>query len=79
MLQKVLGPQFKGPLTRTIEWQMHQHPRTWKELAARTGFAKTRLWWRVYYPLRRAPWVADNRFLQFFAFASFVFSAYKQA
>jgi SAM-dependent methyltransferase len=77
LLQKAFGPRFRGPLTRVIDWQMHQHPRTWKLLARDTGFERTDLWWRVYQPLKHMPWLADNRIFAYFTFASFVFSAYK--
>jgi SAM-dependent methyltransferase len=77
LLQKVFGPQFKGPLTKVIDWGMHQHPRTWQRLAREAGFARTRLWWRVYQQMRRVPWLVDNRFVQYFAYANFVFSASK--
>jgi SAM-dependent methyltransferase len=77
LLQKVFGPKFRGPLTRVIDWQMHQHPRTWKIRAEETGFSRTDLWWRVYQPLKHIPWLADNRAFAYFSFASFVFSAYK--
>jgi SAM-dependent methyltransferase len=77
LLQKAFGPSFRGPLTRVIDWQMHQHPRTWKQLAEASGFSATRLWWRVYQQLRRVPWVADNRFFAYFSYAAFAFSAYK--
>jgi hypothetical protein len=77
LLQKVPGPRFRGPLTKTIDWQMHQQPRARKQLAESTGFTATRLWWRVCQPLQQVPWVADNRYFAYFTFASFVFSATK--
>jgi SAM-dependent methyltransferase len=78
LLQGVFGPQFKGPLSRSIDWGLHQHHQTWRWLAREAGFERTRLWWRVYQQFRRVPWLVDNRLAQYFAYGSFVFSAYKK-
>jgi SAM-dependent methyltransferase len=79
LLEKVFGPQFLRPLTGAIDWGMHQHHRTWEPLLREAGFARTRLWWRVYQQFRRFPWLVDNRLAQYFILSLYVVSASKGA
>ena len=77
LLRRVTRTKLRSPLSPSTYWEIHQKPQTWFRLARDSGFLKIRLTWRVPYPLRIMPWVADNGLFQYFTFASFTFSAFK--
>jgi SAM-dependent methyltransferase len=57
---------LKNPLARSIEWHKHQTPCTWDELLRPLGFARERLTWYSYYPLRHFGRMLANRAASFF-------------
>ncbi|MBZ0286863.1 MAG: class I SAM-dependent methyltransferase, partial [Anaerolineae bacterium] len=62
---------------RRIVWELHQPPDVWLHVARQNGFREAFAHWRVPYRLRAAPWLMDNRFVQFFTFADYTVTAIK--
>jgi len=78
LLRKVAGRRLLSPFTPFVYWEIHQRPATWFRLLRDSGFARVRLTWRVPYPMRMVPIVADNVIFQYFTLASFTLSAFKR-
>jgi len=71
--------RIKTPIRsmQRIIWELHQPPGVWLQLFRQVGFQRAFIHWRVPYQLRAVPWLADNRFVQFFSFADYTVTAIK--
>lgn len=66
---------FRG--VRSIEWEKHQYPSTWRNLLQDTGFKVVSQSWYVPAPLRRIRWVIDNPIANYFSASHFTIRAKK--
>jgi cyclopropane fatty-acyl-phospholipid synthase-like methyltransferase len=79
LIQQLTRSEVRSPLAPSIDWKIHQQPCVWQRLAREAHFAHSAIHWRVPYPLRTVPWLADNRLFQYFTDASFILVARKAA
>lgn len=68
---------YKGPLTRSIEWDKHQRPMVWKKLLRETGFEHFELEYWIPYVLRKVPFLANNRVFSYLTISHFTLRARK--
>lgn len=67
---------IKNPFMSDINWEIHQHPRTWKLLLKEAGFTRIRYWWNTPYQLRGIKFLLSNRFFSYLTTSNFVIHAF---
>jgi SAM-dependent methyltransferase len=64
-------PGVRNPIMPTVNWTIHQQPRTWIRLLEKAGFTDFHVHYRVPYVLRHRPALMDNALASFLTMSHF--------
>ena len=68
---------LKNPLNPSINWKIHQSPKTWKIIMEDVGFRDITIKWYLPYCLRKFELFFDNEFFSWFTWSIFTIIAKK--
>ncbi len=68
---------IKNPMAPSIDWNIHQHPTTWRHMLSDAGFSQSNYWWHLPYKLLGMNHLFSNPIGAWLTLSYFVIHAHK--